>query len=307
MSGKLNEHSQGLVQSIERWAVSLPDSVALQFEGEPITYGELNLKANRVANGLQSAGVARGDRVAIMLPNIPEFVYAFVGTLKLGAVAVPFNTLYKGGEILHILKDSGAKVLVALTNFAPMINEIRPELPDLEQVILTGERNLVFGHPQSTAFIQLILPGDLVDDIDGAYQKIGDILLEIMKDMGVEEAWYKHRGSIRVRGDKLATFVISEVEGIALMNAMVFLGPLDTRDFLRVVWVPPEIRDKVVEPLTSVEEETGKRPSWDQVQETVVASFEQAFEVELRESPMVRDELFGYEKLRSLAYAYKAR
>jgi long-chain acyl-CoA synthetase len=305
MSGELNEYSLGLVQSIEKWAVSSPDSVALQFEEESITYGELNLRANRVANGLQGVGVVRGDRVAIMLPNIPEFVYTLIGTLKLGAVAVPFNTLYKGGEILHILKDSGAKVLVALTNFAPMINEIRPELPNLEQIILTGERNLVFGHPQSTAFVQLILPGDLTDDIDGAYNQIGQILLKILEDLGVKEAWYKHRGSIRVRGDKIATFVISEVEGIALVNALVFLAALDTRDFLRIVWVPPEVRDKVVEPLTSVEEETGQRPSWDQVRKAVVACFEQGFEVEINEGPMVRDELFGYEKLRSLAY--KAR
>ncbi len=305
MSAKLNKKRLGLVQSIETWAASSPDLVALRFEGEAITYKELNLRANRVANGLQGLGVIKGDRIAIMLPNIPEFVYTLVGTLKLGAVAVPFNTLYKGGEILHILKDSGAKCLIALTNFAPMINEIRPELPDLDQVILTGERNMVFAHPESTAFIQLILQGDLIKDIDAAYQKMGHILLKIIEDLGVKEAWYKHRGSIRVRGDKIATFVISEVEGIAVINAVVFAGPLDTRDFLRVVWVPPEIRDKVVEPLTSVQHETGKKPLWDQVKETVVAAIEQGFQVEIKEGSMVRDELFGYEKLRSLAY--KAR
>ncbi|MBW2265008.1 MAG: AMP-binding protein, partial [Deltaproteobacteria bacterium] len=131
-----------LVKAVESWAISQPDLVALYFEERAITYKDLNIKANRVANGLQGLGVKRGDRVAIMLPNIPEFVYSFVGILKLGAVSVPFNTLYKGGEIRHILKDSGAKVLIALTNFAPMINEIRSELPALEQVILTGERNL---------------------------------------------------------------------------------------------------------------------------------------------------------------------
>ena len=305
MSAESNENRLSLVQAVEKWAASLPDAVALRFEGEAITYEKLNLRANRLANGLKGVGVEKGDRVAIMLPNIPEFVYVLVATLKLGAVAVPFNTLYKGGEILHILKDSGAKVLVALTNFAPMINEIRPELPDLEQVILTGERNLVFAHPDSTAFVQLVLKGDLMKDVDGAYQKMGDILLTMMEDLGVKEAWYKHRGSIRVRGDKIATFVISEVEGIGLINALVFLGPLDTRDFLRVVWVPPEIRDKVVEPLTSVEQETGRRPLWDHVKETAVAAFERGFQVEIKEGSMVRDELFGLEKLRSLAY--KAR
>ncbi len=305
MSAESSKNRLGLAQSIEKRAAALPDSVALHFEGEAITYNELNRRANQVANGLQGLGVEKGDRVAIMLPNIPEFIYVLVGTLKLGAVAVPFNTLYKGGEIQHILKDSGARCLITLTNFFPMINEIRSELPDLEQVILTGERNLVFAHPESTAFIQLVLQGDHIKDIDGAYQKMGHIVLKIIEDLGVKEAWYKHRGSIRVRGEKIATFVISEVEGMALINAVVFLGPLDTRDFLRVVWVPPEIRDKVVEPLTSVQQETGERPLWDQVKETVVGAIEERFQVEIRDGSMVRDELFGYEKLRSLAY--KAR
>ncbi len=305
MSAESNQDRTGLVESIERQAVSRPDSAALHLEGETITYKELNLRANRVANGLQGLGVKKGDRVAIMLPNIPEFVYAVLGNLKLGAITVPFNTLYKGGEILHILKDSGAKALIALTSFAPMINEIRPELPALEQVILTGERNLLFAQPESTAFIQLILEWDLIKDVDGVYQKMGHILLQIVEGLGVKEAWYKHRGSIRVRGDKIAGFVISEVEGMALINTVVFLGPLDIRDFLRVVWVPPEIRDKVVEPLTSVEQETGKKPVWDRVRETAVLAIEQGFRVDIKEGAMVRDELFGYEKLRSLAY--KAR
>ncbi len=302
MSAESKKKPAGLVQAIERWAEASGDSVALRFEQEAITFGELNLRANRVANGLKSLGVEKGDRVAIMLPNIPEFVYSFFGTLKLGATAVPFNTLYKGGEILHILKDSGAKVVIALTNFAPIINEIRTELPALEQVILTGERNLIFAHPESTAFLQLVLDGNLIKDIDEAYHRAGDILLEIVGHLGVKEAWYKHRGSIRVRGDKIATFAISEVEDMVLISSVVFLGPLDTRDFLRVVWVPPEIRDKVVEPLTSVQQEAGIRPMWDQVKETAVAAIEQGFEVEIKEGSMIRDELFGYEKLRSLAY-----
>ncbi len=302
MSAESDAKRLDLVESVEKWAASLPDAVALRFEGEAITYEELNRQANRVANGLQGMGVEKGDRVAIMLPNIPEFVCAFVGTLKLGAVAVPFNTLYKGGEILHILKDSGAKVVIALTNFAPMINEIRPELPALEQVVLTGERNLLFAHPENTAFLQLILQRALIKDVDGAYQKMGDILLTMMKDLGVREAWYKHRGSVRVRGHKIATFVISDVEGLVLINAMICLGPTDTQDFLRVVWVPPEIRDKVVEPLTSVEQETGNRPPWDQVKKMAVVALEQGFQVEIKEGAMVRDELFAYEKLRSLAY-----
>jgi hypothetical protein len=305
MNGASNKTKRDLISAMEAWAVSMPEAPALLLDREAISFKHLNLRANQVANGLRELGVKKGDRVAIMLPNIPEFVYAFAGILKLGAVAVPFNTLYKGGEILHILKDSGAKVLFALTNFAPMINEIRPELPDLEQVILTGERNLLFANPDNTAFVQVILPSEAIKDLDQAYQTMGDVLLQSIHGLGVHEAWYKHRGSIRVRGDKIATFVIAEIEGTALINAVLFLGPLETRDFLRVVWVPPEIRDKAVEPMTSVEQETGQKPDWDQVKAIVTAALEEAFQMELQEGTMVRDELFGYEKLRSLAY--KAR
>jgi long-chain acyl-CoA synthetase len=302
MNARSKGREQGLAKAIEKWAISSHDSVALRFEGENVTYGQLNLRASRIANGLRGLGVEKGDRVAIMLPNIPEFVYTLFGTLKLGAVAVPFNTLYKGGEILHILKDSGAKVIVALTNFAPMIDEVRPELPDLEHVILTGERNLLLAQPDSTAFIQLVLEEDSIGEIDGAYRRMGDILLEIVVRLGVREAWYKHRGSIRVGGDKIATFTISGVEGMAVINAVIFLAPLDTKDFLRVVWVPPEIRDKVVEPLTSVQQEAGRGPSWEQVKDIILVAIEQEFQVDIKEASMVRDELFGYEKLRSLAY-----
>lgn len=290
MNGASNKISHDLVNAIEAWAASMPEAPALILDEETVTFKDLNVRTNRVA---------------IMLPNIPEFVYALAGTLKLGAVAVPFNTLYKGGEILHILKDSCAKVLFALTNFAPMINEIRPELPDLEQVILTGERNLLFAHPDNTAFVQLILPSEAIQDLDACYQTMGNALLQSMHTLGVHQAWYKHRGSIRVRGDKIASFVIAGIESTALINAVVFLGPLETRDFLRVVWVPPEVRDKALEPMTSVEQETGKKPNWHEVKAVVAASMEHAFQMELQEGTMVRDELFGYEKLRSLAY--KAR
>lgn len=138
-TSRSNNATDDLARSVEQWATCTPDAPAMVLEKDVISFKELNLKANRVANGLRDLGVKKADRVAIMLPNIPEFVYAFVGILKLGAVAVPFNTLYKGREVLNILKDSGAKVLFTLAHFAPMINEIRPELPDLEQVILTSE------------------------------------------------------------------------------------------------------------------------------------------------------------------------
>jgi long-chain acyl-CoA synthetase len=305
MNAGSSDPRRELVQSVEKWSRSLPDRVALVFDDGHVTFQELNQRGNRVANGLDHLGLQRGDRIALMLPNIPEFVYALLGILKLGAVAVPFNTMYKGGEILHILRDSGARALVALTNFVPMINEIRPELPALEHVITTGERNLLFADPEATLFLQVILSMEQLGGLDAGYQKMGGVLVDSLQSLGVGEAWYKHRGSVRVRGDKIATLVISEIEGTAVISGIVFKKPLDMKAFLRVVWIPPEVRDKVVEPLTSIEEETGREVHWEQAKDTLTAALENAFQVEIKKAPLMRDELFGYEKLRTLAY--KAR
>ena len=82
-----------------------------------------------------------------MLPNIPEFVYTFLACQKLGSVAVPFNTMYKGGEIFFILKDCGAKAIISLSSAVPLINEIKADLPNLEHIITIRERNLTFADP----------------------------------------------------------------------------------------------------------------------------------------------------------------
>ena len=87
---------------------------ALFFEGRTIPFRDLDENACKVANALSQLGIKPHDRVALMLPNTPDFVYSFLGILKLGAVAVPFNTMYKGREITHILNDSGAKAIICL-------------------------------------------------------------------------------------------------------------------------------------------------------------------------------------------------
>jgi long-chain acyl-CoA synthetase len=86
---------------------------ALVVDGRSISYAELDVRAARFAGLLRSRGVEPGDRVAILLPNVPEFVEAYYGALRLGAILVPLNFLLKRGEIEHRLEDSGATVLVA--------------------------------------------------------------------------------------------------------------------------------------------------------------------------------------------------
>jgi long-chain acyl-CoA synthetase len=288
-------------KTLEERAKKFRKKVALHFERKEISYEQLNENVNKLANGLKSLGIEKGDRVAIMLPNIPEFVYAFYAIQKLGATAVPFNTMYKGREIIHILNDSGAKAIIALTNLAPLINEIKPDVSSLEHIIVTGERTLLLVHPESTISIQMVHEKGFFKDIDEAYKKIGSVITETLNKFGVKDAWYKHRGSVRANGKKIASFIISEIENLEVVNVLCFLGKLVTDEFFKVIWVPPEVKDKILEPMTSVEEETGKRPDKEQFKNTIVSTFEQHFGVQIEEGTLKRDELFAYEKQRALA------
>jgi len=287
---------------VEHWAKERPKNVALVYEDREITFSELNKFVNRTANGLKNLGIKKQDRVAIMLPNIPEFVFLFFACQKLGAVAVPFNTMYKGREISHILKDSGAKAIVCLTNFVPLINELKSELPDLEHIITTGERMMTLADPESTAFIQFVLLKDLFGSLDDAYRKIGEAVNDAVIDLGVKDAWYRHRGSIRAGGKKLAGFFISEVEHIYIINILLFTGKFDPSDFFRAVWVPPEVKDKILEPLTSLQEKLGTVISDEALKDAVVKTVEKKFGVKIQSGEMTREERFGYQKQRSLAY-----
>ncbi|CRK52754.1 Long-chain-fatty-acid--CoA ligase [Rhodococcus sp. RD6.2] len=85
-----------------------PDRDALVLGDARMTYAELDARSNRVANLLGARGVGPGDRVAMSLPNVPEFPVVYYGILKAGAVVVPLNTMLKGREIAYHLQDSGA-------------------------------------------------------------------------------------------------------------------------------------------------------------------------------------------------------
>ncbi|HYK98582.1 MAG TPA: long-chain fatty acid--CoA ligase [Candidatus Acidoferrales bacterium] len=102
-----------------------------------LTYAELDRLAHRFAAGLQSLGVRRGDRVALVLPNCPQFVIAFYGALRAGAVVVPCNPLYTAPELQRQVADSGAETVVALSRLQPVVRAAR-EATAIRNVILTN-------------------------------------------------------------------------------------------------------------------------------------------------------------------------
>ena len=101
-----------IAHNVERARRRFPDREAILFEGKTLTYAQLDESVSRVANCLAGLGVEKGERVALLLPNIPEFVFAYLGTQKLGAIAVSLNSLLKSDEVRFILEDSEPKVVV---------------------------------------------------------------------------------------------------------------------------------------------------------------------------------------------------
>ena len=128
-----------LPQMLERAAGQFGARPALDFIGQRQTYRQLWANVQRFAAGLQAQGVAPGERVAIMLPNIPQFVVAFFGASLAGAVVVNTSPLYVAQELEHQLIDSGAQTLIMLDSFYPRFTEIEsnPAVP-VKRVIVTG-------------------------------------------------------------------------------------------------------------------------------------------------------------------------
>jgi long-chain acyl-CoA synthetase len=118
-------------------AEKFPNHPALLFFGKKITYAELDGLVNRFAAALLKSGVKKGDRVALMLPNIPQMVIAYYGTLRTGAIGVATNPLYHEHELEIQLKDSGAETLVAVDMFYPVISRVLPKT-SVKHLILCG-------------------------------------------------------------------------------------------------------------------------------------------------------------------------
>jgi long-chain acyl-CoA synthetase len=102
-----------------------PDHPALLFKGAVMKYGQLERLSDEFASGLVSLGVKKTDRVALVLPNIPQLVVTMLGTWKAGAIAVPLNALYTEHELEYAFKECGAETVVVMTRYYNKIKAIQ--------------------------------------------------------------------------------------------------------------------------------------------------------------------------------------
>ena len=124
---------------LERSADVFPQRVAIVYGQRRITYAEFAEEAQRLASALRASGIVPGDRVAYMLPNIPEMLVAHFGVPLAPAVLVAINTRLSRGEVETILRHSGARILVADTQLLETIGLDPSSCPELEEVVAVDD------------------------------------------------------------------------------------------------------------------------------------------------------------------------
>jgi long-chain acyl-CoA synthetase len=129
-----------LFHFLKKAAEDFPQHPCTTFRDEQITYQVMDWASDALARGLISLGLRKGDRVALMLGNIPQFVLSFFAILKAGGIVVAVNPMYKARELVYQLSDSGSRFLISLSSNTSIINQIRDET-SLEKIIFTEEED----------------------------------------------------------------------------------------------------------------------------------------------------------------------
>ena len=126
-----------ITEHLRHWARHAGQRTAIVFYGDEISYARLDELSDRFAHWLDSVGVGRGDRVGVHLTNCPQFVVAMMGVLKLGAVHVPINPLFREHELRHEIRDAGIEVVVTLDSLTPVVEAVRADTC-LREVLVTS-------------------------------------------------------------------------------------------------------------------------------------------------------------------------
>jgi long-chain acyl-CoA synthetase len=113
-----------LAQYLEDSARNHPDKIAVRYQGQPVTFQELDRTCNRLANGLTDMGLSPGERCVVMLPNTLESIIVYYALAKMGAVIISVNFLYRRHELEHIINDSNPKAFIGSEPYLGEISKI---------------------------------------------------------------------------------------------------------------------------------------------------------------------------------------
>ena len=164
------EHSSPatLTELLGARAARHPDKLALIFKDRRWSYADLQREVDHVANGFLRIGVQKGDRVAVLLPNSAEFLFATFAVTKIGAVFVPLNPQYTAEEAEYVLRHSEACIVLTSPELLALIQSVRDRLPDLKQVVVSdpGEHSNALSWDKFLAGVSDASPGVTIDPED---------------------------------------------------------------------------------------------------------------------------------------------
>jgi len=129
-----------LRELVNNQAKKYKDKTFMYWEDITISYSQIDELTNKVANILYNLGIRKGDKVSVYLPNMPEYVYLYLGIPKIGAVTGPVNALFKAREVKFVVEHSEARIIITIPKLMEVINEIKDKLPKVEHVIVIGDK-----------------------------------------------------------------------------------------------------------------------------------------------------------------------
>ncbi|MED4933673.1 fatty acid--CoA ligase family protein [Heyndrickxia coagulans] len=148
-----------LPSSLKKTAETNADKTAYIFMDQPVTYKELDTAVSKFADGLKKLGLKKGDHMALLLGNSPQFIIALYGAMRAGVTTIPVNPIYTPEEIRYILDNGDVKAVVALDLFAPYVDKIDARLPKVEHYIICETDPAKAGkytHPKLKSFSQIL-------------------------------------------------------------------------------------------------------------------------------------------------------
>ncbi len=152
-----------LTAYLRTWAETQPDKAAIKFYGAETSYRDLDRLSDNFAALLVRLGARKGDRIAVFLPNCPQFYVCFFGILKAGCVHVPVNPMFTEHELRYELNDSGARIVVVQDQLVPLIETVRPQCT-VDHVITTSYRDALPSDPEGPLPAALEMPKITVPD-----------------------------------------------------------------------------------------------------------------------------------------------
>jgi len=152
---------------LEESARKYPENPCTIFKGAKITFREMDAITDRLAAGLDSIGIKKGDRVGLFIPNTPQFVMAYFAVLKIGGVVVATNPMYSPREIIHQSNDAGIEVMIVMSNFYSRVKEVQSKTK-IRTLVVTNLKETL---PPITSFLFTLLKekkgGFRIDLADG--------------------------------------------------------------------------------------------------------------------------------------------